>query len=129
MQNCQPVLTLYTNTLPLGPSRSRDPHRDPLVRPLLGPLVLAYRPAFRPLDRRLRFPHDDAVLSLRFVVGSVDLRLRSKLYGHLERAAILLRHVRSLQWCCAPIFRDACILEILDGTFKSYRRNSQNQSR
>jgi hypothetical protein len=44
----------------------------------------------------------------------MDHGFRSKLHGHLERLAILLRHVLALQRCRASVLRDASLLALLD---------------
>lgn len=74
-------------------SRRRNSHGHPLLRPLLGPLVLARGLTHRLLNRRLRLPHDDVILPLRFIMGPMDLRVRAELYGYIECVAVFLRHV------------------------------------
>lgn len=64
---------------------------------VLHHLVLRNRPAHRELGIRLRLLNDYAVLPFPGQLGSVDLRVRSVVHGHLERATILLRYVFAVQ--------------------------------
>ena len=93
--------------------RRRNPYIHPQRRHLLGALVLGHRPPDRQQHRRLRLPYDHAVLPLSSQLGTMDLRFCALLHRHQQRAPLLLRYVRSFQWCCAPVCKSAGFLALL----------------
>ena len=77
-------------------------------------MVLADWTSERELCIWLCLPHGYALLPLPSQLGSVDLRFRSLIHSHLERPAILLRDVLTLQWGGETLLVAAGVLAILD---------------
>lgn len=81
-----------------GAGCRRDTNCNCLRHDLLGGLVLCNGPSYGEFSLRIRLLDDDAVFPVPGKLGSVDHRFRSIIHSHLERAAVLLRHVRAFQW-------------------------------